>query len=131
VAITSFESHNFPKILPLFRPHLGMTDTRSEQADLASLNQLVHEIIGGVARRHTFSQWELELLLDLQTCGIRKSSRPEVLRRYLRAVHNHFAQGALTPLKLSTFLDAENQRSRSSEEKRAEKKAELKAQAAQ
>ena len=79
---------------------------------MTSLSQLVHEIIGGAVRRHTFTQWELELLLDLQTCRVRKTSRPEVLKRYLRAVQQHFAQGAMDPLRLSAFLDQENQRSR-------------------
>jgi hypothetical protein len=77
-----------------------------------SINQLVQDIIGGTARRHTFSQWELELLLDLQTCGLRKTARAEMLRRYVRAVQQHFSNGALDPLRLSSFLDRENQRSR-------------------
>jgi hypothetical protein len=89
-----------------------MTDTKSERCELTSLSQLIHEIIGGAVRRHTFTQWELELLLDLQTCRVRKTSRPEVLKRYLRAVQQHFASGELDPLRLSTFLDQENHRSR-------------------
>jgi len=80
---------------------------------MTSINRLVHEIIGGSVRRHTFSQWELELLLDLQTCRIRKSARAELLRRYIKAVQQHFSDGALAPLRLSAFLDRENQRSRS------------------
>ncbi len=86
-----------------------MTDSRLERSDWTSFNQLLHELIGGAIRRHTFTQWELELLLDLQMSRIRKSSRPEVLRRYLRAVQQHFAQGATVPLRLSVFLEAENQ----------------------
>ena len=93
-----------------------MTDVRLEPSELTSLNQLVQEFIGGSLKRHTFTQWELELLLDLQTCRIRKSARPEVLRRYVRAVQQHFAQGALEPLRLSAFLESENQRSRSASE---------------
>ncbi|MBV9085740.1 MAG: hypothetical protein JOZ62_23955 [Acidobacteriaceae bacterium] len=89
-----------------------MTESRLERSELTSLNQLVQEIIGGSVKRHTFTQWELELLLDLQTCHIRKSARPEVLRRYVKAVQQHFAQGALEPLRLSAFLERENQRSR-------------------
>jgi hypothetical protein len=92
-----------------------MTDTRLESSELTSFNQLVQEMIGGTIRRHTFTQWELELLLDLQTCRIRKSARPEVLRRYLRAVHQHFLEGESTPLRLSVFLASENQNSRASE----------------
>lgn len=90
-----------------------MGETKTEQLEMTALHQLVQDIIGGSVRRNTFSQWELELLLDLQTCGIRKASRSETLRRYLRAVQQHYAKGAVGPLRLSAFLDRENQKSRS------------------
>lgn len=90
-----------------------MADTKAERSDLVSLNRFVQEIIGGSVRRHTFAQWELELLLDLQLCHVRKSARSELLRRYLKAVQQHYSTGALAPLRLSAFLDRENQRSRS------------------
>lgn len=80
-----------------------------ERSDWTSFNQLVQELIGGAIRRHTFTQWELELLLDLQMSRIRKSSRPEVLRRYMRVVHQRFTQGASAPPRLSAFLEAETQ----------------------
>jgi hypothetical protein len=78
-----------------------------ERGEWTSFLQLVQELIGGVIRRHTFTQWELELLLDLQTSRIRKSSRPDVLRRYLRTVQQQNGQGALIPARLSNFLAAE------------------------
>jgi hypothetical protein len=89
-----------------------MAESKTEQSEMTALHQLVQDILGGSVRRNTFSQWELELLLDLQTCGIRKGSRSETLRRYVRAVQQHYAQGAMGPLRLSAFLDRENQRSR-------------------
>jgi arginyl-tRNA--protein-N-Asp/Glu arginylyltransferase len=61
-------------------------------------------------RRHTFTEWELELLLDLQRCRIRKSARADLLRRYLRTVHRDFAAGALSPLRFASFLERRNQR---------------------
>ncbi len=89
-----------------------MPELKAERSELTSLHQLIQEIIGGSTRRHLFTQWELELLLDLQMCRVRKSARPEVLRRYVRAVQQHYSEGALGPLRLSTFLERENQRSR-------------------
>jgi hypothetical protein len=89
-----------------------MPELKTDRVEMASLNQLVHEIIGGGVRRNTFTQWELELLLDLQTCHIRKGARPEVLKRYLKAVQRNFAEGSLDPLRLSTFLELEEQRHR-------------------
>lgn len=90
-------------------PLPDLTDSRFERSDWTSFNQLIQELIGGAIRRHTFTQWELELLLDLQMSRIRKNSRPEVLRRYLRVVHQRFAQGATAPPRLSAFLEAEIQ----------------------
>ena len=61
-------------------------------------------------RRHTFNQWELELLLDLQNCKARKSARAELLRRYLKAVQLQLSEDGSTLLRLSTFLEREAQR---------------------
>ena len=86
-----------------------MTDTRAECLDLASFSQLVQEVITGSVRRHTFTPHELELLLDLQRSRLRKSSRPDVLRRYLRAVQHQFAEES-SLLRLSAFLERQNER---------------------
>ena len=86
---------------------LFVPELRPERFDLFSFSQLVQGLISGSVRRHTFSQSELELLLDLQMSRLRKSSRPDVLRRYLRALHQQFAQES-TVLRLSTFLEQEN-----------------------
>ncbi|HEX4771797.1 MAG TPA: hypothetical protein VH351_13245 [Bryobacteraceae bacterium] len=90
-----------------------MAEPRLDKCELTSINQLIQDIIGGSVRRHTFTQWELELLLDLQTCGVRKSARPDLLRRYVKAVQQDFARGSSSgPLRLSAFLEKENQRNR-------------------
>jgi len=81
-----------------------------EQLDLTSFSQLVQELIGGVIRRHTFAPHELELLLDFQSCRIRKSARPEILRRYLKAVQQQLACDGSRPLRLSDFVENEQRR---------------------
>src|SRR5438270_6223726 len=78
---------------------LQLTGTTAEESDLASFNQLVQELISGTLQRHVFTQRELELLLDFQTCCIRKCARGDVLRRYLKAVQQHFAEDASTLLR--------------------------------
>jgi len=83
---------------------LTVTDPRFT---FASFSQLVQDLISGTVRRHTFTQPELELLLDLQNSRIRKSSKPDVLRRYLRAAHNQFAQQG-SVLRFSMFMEREN-----------------------
>jgi len=84
-----------------------------ELLDLTSFSQLVQELIGGAVRRHTFAPRELELLLDLQSCSIRKSARPDLLRRYLKAVQQKFALDRSEPLRLSHFVEGEQRRRRS------------------
>ncbi|MGI8960440.1 MAG: hypothetical protein ACR2IV_11890 [Bryobacteraceae bacterium] len=92
-----------------------MTGTPSERSDFVSFNQLVQELISGTVQRHVFTQWELELLLDLQTCAIRKCSRADVLRRYLKAVQQHFNENASTLLRLSAFVEQEGRHRTSSQ----------------
>ncbi|MGA8028512.1 MAG: hypothetical protein WB992_15315 [Bryobacteraceae bacterium] len=65
-------------------------------------------------RRHVFTECELDLLLDLETCRVRKSARAQLLRRYLKAVHQSFTQGALKPLRLSLFVELETRQRPSS-----------------
>jgi len=90
-----------------------LSDKSAERLDLTSFGQLVQELINGAVRRHTFSPWELELLLDLQTCRARKSARAELLRRYLKAVQQQFAVDGSCFLRLADFIEREQQRSAS------------------
>jgi hypothetical protein len=69
--------------------------------------QLIQDLIDGATRRHIFSQWELDLLLDLDASRLRKSSRPEALRRYLRSIHSESGEAA-EPLKFAIFMESEN-----------------------
>jgi hypothetical protein len=87
-----------------------LSDQSAERLDLTSFSQLVQELIGGAVRRHTFSPWELELLLDLQMCRIRKSARAEVLRRYLKAVQQQFAADPSSFLRLADYIEREHHR---------------------
>ena len=80
---------------------------RRDRSDITSFCQLIQELIGGTVRRHTFTQSELELLFDLQTSRLRKSSKPEALRRYLRAVQQHNSH-ASSVLRFSSFLERES-----------------------
>ena len=82
---------------------LTVTDPRFT---FVSFSQLVQELISGTVRRHTFTQPELELLLDLQNSRIRKSSKPDVLRRYLRAAQIQFAKHE-SVLRFSKFMERE------------------------
>jgi hypothetical protein len=75
-------------------------------AVLAQFNRLIQELLRGNMQRNTFRPWEVELLLDIESCNLRESSKRETLRRYQKAVQRHMDKGARLPLKLSEYLDA-------------------------
>ena len=75
-------------------------------AILAQFNRLIQELLRGNMHRNTFRPWEIELLLDIESCPLRDSARRETLRRYQRAVQKHMEKGARLPLKLSEYLEA-------------------------
>jgi hypothetical protein len=75
-------------------------------AVLAQFNRLIQELLRGNMQRNTFRPWEIELLLDIESCSLRDSSRRETLRRYQRAVQRHMEKGARLPLKLSEYLES-------------------------
>ena len=81
----------------------------SEQV-LGRFNRLMQDLFKEKADRNCFSPWEIEILLDIQGCKLRESSRRETLRRYQRTVQRQLEQGGTTPLKLSEFLDRERGR---------------------
>ena len=85
------------------------------KADWSSYSQLIQQLITGAVRRNVFSQWEMRLLLDLQNARIRKTSRPEVLRRYLKAVEQQHNSGAAAPLQFSSFFESDPRARRSTQ----------------
>jgi len=69
-----------------------------------SYTQLIQELVVGAVRRNRFTQCELDLLLDLQLSRLRKTSRADSLRRYLKTVQAAQANGADDPPRFSIFL---------------------------
>jgi hypothetical protein len=74
-------------------------------AVLAQFNRLIQELLRGNMNRNTFRPWEIELLLDIEMCSLRESSKRDTLRRYQKAVQRHMEKGARLPLKLSEYLE--------------------------
>lgn len=75
-------------------------------AILAQFNRLIQELLRGNMARNTFRPWEVELLLDIEACGLRDASRRETLRRYQRAVQRQMEKSGGAPMKLSEYLEA-------------------------
>lgn len=89
-----------------------------ELTDQNAYVQLIHDIMGGTVRRHTFTRVELDLLLDVQAVRMRKTAKNEMLRRYLRSVQQQFAAGGSGPLGFASFSETENQMGNSNAELR-------------
>ncbi len=75
----------------------------SEQL-LVQFNRLIRELLRGKMTRNTFYPWEIELLLDIESCRLREAARENILKRYQKAVQHQMEKGATTPMKLSEFL---------------------------
>jgi hypothetical protein len=76
----------------------------SPEEILAKFHRLIRELLSGSISRNTFQPWEIELLLDIETCRIQESARKNILRRWQRAVEQQMEKGATMPMKLSEFL---------------------------
>lgn len=74
---------------------------------LLRFNQLIRELLQGGTSREMFQPWEFELLLDIEKCRMRESTRRNTLRRYQQVVRRQIQKGAATPMKLSEFLSRE------------------------
>jgi hypothetical protein len=77
---------------------------------LAQFNRLIAELLRGNVTRNTFRPWEIEVLLDIETCNLRDGNKRETLRRYQKANQRYMEKGARLPLKLSEYLEAQRVR---------------------
>ena len=81
-----------------------LVQTIDSEARLNRFNRLMQELIRGTMSRNTFQPWEIEILLDIEACGIREPVKRETLRRYQKAVQRSMEKGAPMPLRLSEYL---------------------------
>ncbi len=79
----------------------GSVDT---EEILLRFNRLIREMLQGRTSRQSFQPWEVDLLLDIESCQIKESARERVLRRYQQAVQRQIERGGTVPMKLSEFL---------------------------
>ena len=83
-----------------------MSLTVSElEGRLHQFNKLMQELLRGHIHRNIFQAWEVEVLLDIESCELRDSNRREILRRYQKAANRYVDRGGRTLLKLSEYLE--------------------------
>jgi hypothetical protein len=77
---------------------------------LNRFRKLIAELLRGSVRRTLFQSWEVELLLDIESCPLDPKRRTGVLRRYERAVTRQLERGPGPPMKLSAYLQSRRTR---------------------
>lgn len=77
---------------------------------LAYLDTIVAELNSGAFRRTSFEPWEVEVLLDIQSCQTAEVNKKEMLQRYQKAAHRWFDRGGRTLLLLSDYLAKRHRR---------------------
>lgn len=76
---------------------------------LVRFNRLMREIEQGSVNRNSFQPWEIELLVDMDSCKVPSRRKRETLRRYQKAFRRRIENGATAPLKLSEYLRSRRQ----------------------
>jgi ABC-type molybdate transport system ATPase subunit len=71
---------------------------------LNRFNRLMGELMRGAIARNVFQPWEIDLLLDFESCPLDRRRRREILRQYQKAVERQLEIGPGPPMKLSEFL---------------------------
>jgi len=83
---------------------------------LNRFNRLMGEVLRGAIARNTFEAWEIDILLDLDTCRLERRRRWDLLRQYQRAVERQLENGPGPPMKFSQFLEMRERKRAKTEE---------------
>jgi hypothetical protein len=82
---------------------------------LNRFRKLLEQMMRGTIVRNSFEPWEVEILLDMESCAIDRTRRGEILEHYLRSVERQLESGSGPPMKMSEFLQRKNTRRPSTE----------------
>jgi hypothetical protein len=85
-------------------------DYERRELQLNRFRRLIGELLHGEINRNSFAPWEIDLLLDFDTCQLPSRRRLEILRQYQKAVERQMEIGPGPPMKLSRFLILREQR---------------------
>ncbi len=82
-----------------------MPEIPDSDAILDQFNFLMEELLRGSLRRSKFRPWEIDILLDLESCNLSGSAKLEALCEYQSVVQAHLAEGAHLPPRFSEYLE--------------------------
>lgn len=72
---------------------------------LIQFNLLMGELLEGGLRRGKFHPWEIDILLDIESCDLRIPVKRELLLEYQKAVQIELQQGVPLPTRFSKYLE--------------------------
>ena len=82
-----------------------MPEIPDSNAVLVQFNLLMGELLQGGMHRGKFRPWEIDLLLDIESCMLRGSDKRKLLFEYHNAVQAQLQEGADLPFRLSEYLE--------------------------
>jgi hypothetical protein len=82
-----------------------MPEFPDSDAILAQFNLLMDELLRGGLRRGRFQAWEMDILLDIESCPLGGAAKREVLGEYQSAVQAELEKGAPLPLRFSEYWE--------------------------
>jgi hypothetical protein len=89
---------------------MSADEYEERERQLNRFRRLIGELMRGEMTRNTFEPWEIELMLDFETCQLPARRRLDILRQYQKAVERQLETGPGPPMKLSHFLVLREQR---------------------
>jgi hypothetical protein len=75
------------------------------ESGLAQFMRLLDDLLTGNLQRSKFQAWEIEILLDIESCDLPGPVKHQALREYQDAVRAQMEKGADRPLKFSEYLN--------------------------
>ena len=89
---------------------MSADEYEERERQLNRFRRLIGELMRGEMTRNTFEPWEIELMLDFETCQLPARRRLDILRQYQKAVERQLETGLGPPMKVSHFLVLREQR---------------------
>jgi hypothetical protein len=81
-------------------------------AILAQFHLVMAEVLQGEMQRSRFQPWEIDLLLDIADCNLRRTAKRKILQEYQNAVEAELKKGASLPPKFSEYAERRAQDAR-------------------
>jgi hypothetical protein len=83
-----------------------MPEFPNEEGVEAQFSRLIQDLLSENIHRARFAPWEIEILLDIESCDLSGPSKRRILTGYENAIRRYFETGARLPFKLSEYLES-------------------------